>query len=78
MLLKLNFLNMNKVYIIVIALLMIVGVSLRANSQVVAVDDNVRTGPMQIARIDVTKNDIIQCVNHSLSIVSVTLKIKRI
>jgi len=63
---------MNKLSFLPIMLLMLAGMSFRANSQIVAVDDNVKIGPFQVARIDVTKNDTIQCANHSLSVMNVT------
>ena len=62
------FTMMKKINTLAIILFMIAGVSFRANGQVVAVNDSIKTGPRQIARIDVTKNDTIQCASHSQSI----------
>ena len=61
-----------KQFSLIVFLSILTGFSFHMESQVIAHDDNIKTGPSQKIKYDVTGNDEILCSNYSLSIVSIS------
>lgn len=56
----------------IVLFLIFTGFSFQSWGQVIANDDNIKTGPSQKIKYDVTVNDEIPCSNYSLNIVSIS------